>query len=145
MTTRPRRRRVGVIGGSFDPIHLGHLRSAEEVREAADLELVHFVPAANPPHKPDRRLADGRMRLAMVQLATATNPFFRASSLEIDRGGVSYSVDTLAVIAATERDAELHFIVGIDAFREMPTWRDVPRIFELATVVVTSRPPLDAE
>jgi nicotinate-nucleotide adenylyltransferase len=137
--------KIGVLGGSFDPIHLGHLRSAEEVREALELELVYFVPAANPPHKPERRLADGQARLAMVELATAGNPCFRASSLEIDRGGVSYSVDTLAALSAISPAAELSFIVGMDAFREMQTWRDVPRIFELASVVVTSRPPVAVE
>ncbi len=133
--------RLGILGGSFDPIHLGHLRSAEEVREAFALDRVTFVPANRPPHKPDRRMADGRQRLDMVELAVAGNPAFRASGLEIDRGGVSYSVDTLEEFAATCRDAELFFIVGIDAFGEMQTWKDAARLFDLASVVVTNRPP----
>jgi nicotinate-nucleotide adenylyltransferase len=132
---------VGILGGSFDPIHLGHLRSAEEVREALSLERVYFVPANQPPHKPERRLADGRHRLAMVERAIADNSSLRVSSIEIDRGGTSYSIDTLASFATIEPNAALYFIVGIDTFGEMQTWKDAVRLFELASVVVTSRPP----
>jgi nicotinate-nucleotide adenylyltransferase len=138
--------RVGILGGSFDPIHFGHLRSAEEVREALALDRVVFVPAAEPPHKPRRRLAPGRDRLAMIERAITDHRAFRASAVEIDRGGISYSVDTLESFHAFERDSELWFVVGVDAFADMQTWKDVSRIFELANVVVTSRPPsaLDA-
>ena len=134
--------RVGIFGGSFDPIHYGHLRSAEEVREATQLDRIEFVPAHQPPHKPDRRLAADRDRLAMVELAIADNPRFRACAIEIERSGISYSVDTLERLRALEPAASLHFIVGIDAFLDMHTWKDVERIFELASFVVTSRPPL---
>jgi len=134
-------RRLGILGGSFDPIHLGHLRSAEEVREALGLERVYFVPAHQPPHKPQRRLADGHSRLAMVELAIADNPAFRACAVEIERGGTSYSVDTVRSFAEHERAASLFFIVGMDTYLEMQTWKDATRIFELASVVVTSRPP----
>ncbi len=134
-------RKLGIFGGSFDPIHLGHLRSAEQVRAAVGLDRVVFVPAASPPHKPGRRLADAESRLAMVELAIAGDPAFAASGLELERGGTSYSVDTLEWFRAREPDAALHFIVGDDAFREMQTWRDAPRLFELASVVVTNRPP----
>lgn len=133
--------RVGILGGSFDPIHLGHLRSAEEVREALRLDRVAFVPVNQPPHKPARRLADGRSRLAMVKLAIADHPAFEASAIEIDRGGTSYSIDTLEAFAAAEPGADFFFILGIDAFREIQTWKDVTRIFEMASFVVTSRPP----
>ena len=104
--------RVGILGGTFNPIHLGHLRSAEEVREAFALDRVAFVPADRPPHKRDRMLADGRHRLAMVELAVAGNPSFRACGLELERGGLSYSIDTLEAFATTEHGAELFFIVG---------------------------------
>lgn len=134
-------RRLGILGGSFDPIHVGHLRSAEEVRETLGLDLVYFVPTHEPPHKPQRQLASGRDRLAMAERAIADNPAFRVSAIEIERGGISYSVDTLAAFAARESDATLFFVLGIDAFREMQTWKDVARVFELASVVVTSRPP----
>jgi nicotinate-nucleotide adenylyltransferase len=133
--------RVGILGGSFDPIHLGHLRSAEEVREALELERVYFVPASAPPHKPQRRLAAGSDRLAMVERAIADNPAFRSCPLEIERGGTSYSIDTLEAFADVEPGADVHFIVGIDAFREIQTWKDVSRLFELANFIVTDRPP----
>lgn len=139
------RPRLAILGGSFDPIHFGHLRSAEEVREALSLERVVFVPTGQPPHKPDRVLAPADHRLAMVELAIADNPRFTASSIEIGRAGISYFVDTLEAFVTAERDAEWFFIVGVDAFREMNTWRDLPRIFELASLVVTSRPPHGAE
>jgi nicotinate-nucleotide adenylyltransferase len=133
--------RLGILGGSFDPIHLGHLRSAEEVREALTLDRVYFVPANRPPHKPERRLAEGGARLAMLEIAIAGNPAFRASPVELERGATSYSIDTLQSFATTEPGALLFFIVGIDTFREIHTWKDVARLFEAASVVVTSRPP----
>lgn len=137
--------RLAILGGSFDPIHFGHLRSAEEVSEALGLERVTFVPAGRPPHKPNRDLAPPRDRLAMIELAIADNPRFAASSVEIDRGGISYFVDTLETFVRGEPRAEWFFIVGIDAFREMHTWKDLPRALELASLVVTSRPPHDVE
>lgn len=138
-------KRIGILGGSFDPIHVGHLRSAEEVRDELELELVYFVPAHQPPHKPGRRLAPGRARLAMVELAVADNPAFRASAIEIERGGTSYSIDTIRSFASQDSQAALFFIVGMDAYREIRTWKDAARIFELASIVVTSRPPDSAE
>jgi nicotinate-nucleotide adenylyltransferase len=137
--------RIGVFGGSFDPIHLGHLRAAEEAREALALDRVLFVPAANPPHKPTRKLADGALRLEMTRLAVADHPAFVVSTIELERGGVSYSVDTLEEIRRTEGDASLFFLVGVDAFREIHLWRDVTRLFELAHVVVVRRPPAPLE
>jgi nicotinate-nucleotide adenylyltransferase len=137
--------RLGILGGSFDPVHLGHLRSAEEVRETLALDRVYFVPANHPPHKPERRLAEGRARLAMLEIAIAGNPAFCASAVELERGGTSYSIDTVQSFATTEPGALLFFIVGIDTFREMHTWKDIARLFELANVVVTSRPPSAVE
>ena len=137
--------RLGILGGSFDPIHLGHLRSAEEVREALRLDRVVFVPAGNPPHKPDRRLAPRTARLRMVELAVAGNPAFRASPLEVRRAGVTYSIDTIAALRRALPRAALFFIMGLDAFRELHTWRDLERIFELASLVVTNRPPAPLE
>lgn len=138
-------RRTGVFGGSFDPVHWGHLRAAEEAREALGLATVWFVPAANPPHKSDRALADAADRLRMVEIAVADHPAFRASAIEIERGGTSYSVDTLESIRALEPAAELFFLVGDDAFREIQTWRDCERLFEIAHIVVLRRPPLELE
>ena len=137
--------RVGILGGSFDPVHLGHLRSAEEVREGVGLDRVYFVPAREPPHKPQRRLAAAEDRLAMVERAIAGNPHFRATALELQRSGPSYSVDTLEAFATVEPGAELFSIVGIDTFDEIHTWKHVERLFELASFVVTDRPPSVAE
>jgi nicotinate-nucleotide adenylyltransferase len=142
---RGSRTRIGVYGGSFDPIHLGHLRAAEEVREQLALDRVIFVPAANPPHKPTRHLADGAARLAMIELAVADHSAFAASGIELERGGISYSVETVAEIARREPAAELWFLVGLDAWREIHLWRDVERFFELVNVAVVRRPPAPLE
>jgi len=133
--------RIGILGGTFNPIHIGHLRSAEEVREAQQLDRVLFIPSATPPHKATLDLAAAADRLAMVRLALAGNPAFRVSTVEIDRGGRSYSVDTLHLLRRRMPAARFFFILGIDAFREIATWRDYRGIFALANLVVTSRPP----
>lgn len=134
-------RRIGVFGGTFDPIHIAHLRSAEEAREQLRLDQVLFIPAADPPHK-HRRITPARHRLAMVRLATAGHPAFRVSTLEIDRGGRSYTVDTLRALRARlqERDV-ITLLIGFDAFCEIGTWKDYRTIFTLADVAVWSRPP----
>lgn len=133
--------RLGIYGGSFDPIHLGHLRAAEEVREALELDHVLFVPAANPPHKPTRRLADGSARRTMIELAIADHPGFAVSSIELERGGLSYSIDTITDVGRLEPDAELFFLLGLDAWREIHLWKEVERMFERANLVVVRRPP----
>ena len=133
--------RVGVFGGTFNPIHLGHLRSAEEVAEAHALDRVLFVPSATPPHKRTVGLASAADRLAMVRLALTGNPRFRVSSIEIDRGGRSFSVDTLRALRTRMPTARFTFIVGDDAFREIASWKEYTAFFGLCDVVVTSRPP----
>ena len=132
--------RVGLMGGTFDPIHLGHLRAAENVREALSLDEVLFVPAAEPPHKPTFSLSPARDRLAMVALATADNPSFLASDLELRRCGPSYTVDTLAELARERRGDEMFLIVGSDTLGEMATWHEPERIFALSTIAVADRP-----
>ncbi len=133
--------RVGIFGGTFNPIHLAHLRSAEEVREAQRLDRVLFIPSAKPPHKPQDGLVSTPHRLAMVKLAIAGNRRFRVSTIEIDRGGRSYSVDTVHALRAQLPRAQFSFILGIDAFREIATWKDYRSLFALCDLVVTSRPP----
>jgi nicotinate-nucleotide adenylyltransferase len=135
--------RIGVLGGTFNPIHLGHLRSAEEVREAQRLDRILFVPSASPPHKRRDGLASAAHRLAMVRAAVAGNPFFKVSTIEIERSGHSYSVDTLRALRARMPRAAFSFIMGSDAFREIDTWKDYESIFGLCDLVVTSRPPVD--
>jgi len=133
--------RIGVLGGTFNPIHLAHLRCAEEVRQGQGLDRILFVPSATPPHKGRGNLAPAADRLAMVRLAIAGNPRFRVSTLEIERGGRSYSVDTLRALHAAMPAAHLTFIMGLDAFREIDTWKQYAKLFELCDIVVTSRPP----
>lgn len=133
--------RTGLFGGTFDPIHWGHLRSAEEVREAFDLDRVLFIPASIPPHKRGQTQTPVRHRLQMVRLATARNPRFSVSTVEIARPGVSYSIDTVRHFAAKQREGDLlYFIIGLDAFREIATWKNFKEIFPLCNFIVTSRP-----
>jgi nicotinate-nucleotide adenylyltransferase len=130
-----------VFGGTFDPIHLAHLRCAEEARERLQLDEVLFVPAGDPPHK-TRRITPAVHRLAMVRLATAGNPAFRASAIEVDRGGRSYTVDTLRALRARLRNGgALTLLIGLDAFREIGTWKEYRSLFALADVAVWTRPP----
>lgn len=135
--------RIGVFGGSFDPVHLGHLLVAESCREQAGLDRVVFVPAAVPPHKRDRTLAPAGDRLAMLQLATGGHDAFEVSTVEIDRGGVSWTVDTLVTLAALHPAAELRLILGPDALADLPTWRDPQRIVSLAAPLAVERQSLD--
>jgi nicotinate-nucleotide adenylyltransferase len=129
---------VGILGGTFDPIHHGHLVIAEEAREALGLERVLLVPAATPPHKPGRPVTPAAHRLAMVELAIAGNPAFEASRLELDRGGTSYTVDTL--LALSELGAsDLWFILSAEALAEFPDWRQPARILELCRLAVVPR------
>lgn len=126
------------MGGTFDPIHLGHLRAAENAREALGLDRVVFVPAAQPPHRvgPEAPALD---RFCMAALATAPHGPFEASDLELRRGGTSYTVDTVGALLA-ERPSSLWLIVGSDTFVEMTGWRDAARIFASCHVAVVPRP-----
>src|SRR5260221_10843447 len=132
--------RIGIFGGTFNPIHCGHLRSAEDVRDAFSLDHVYFVPAARPPHKSGEAIAPVAHRLRMVELAVADNPFFAASSIELERAGPSYSVDTIRHFLSAFHPSAIAFIVGIDAFRELHSWKAYETIPALCDVIVTSRP-----
>jgi len=132
--------RVGVFGGSFDPVHLGHLIVAEHCREQCGLDRVLFVPAARPPHKPTQTLTDGRHRLEMIKLAIAGNEAFDASELELKREGPSYTVDTLEALQQNFPQAELYLLMGADMLMDFPTWRAPQRILELARIAVCNRP-----
>jgi nicotinate-nucleotide adenylyltransferase len=129
---------VGILGGTFDPIHHGHLAIAEEARESLGLERVLFVPAAAPPHKPGQPVTDAEHRLAMVRLAVAGNPAFEASDAEIRRGGTSYTVDTLAALRE-EGLVEPWLILSSEALALLPSWREPRRILELARLAVVPR------
>jgi nicotinate-nucleotide adenylyltransferase len=134
--------RIGIFGGTFNPVHLGHLRSVEEVREAFALDRIYFVPAAQPPHKKTNALADAKHRLKMVELAVADNPSFIASAIELERSGPSYSIDTIRRFHTDLPDAVFFFILGLDAFREIHTWKEYTLIPSLCNLIVTSRPGL---
>ena len=134
-------RRIGIFGGSFDPIHTAHLLLAEQACEVLGLERVIFVPARLPPHKDCATLASARDRLKMVRLAVADNPRLAVSDIELRREGPSYTVDTiLAMRRRFGKGAELFFLIGGDTVAELPTWRDIGRLVELCTVVPLSRP-----
>lgn len=129
----------GILGGTFDPPHYGHLVIAEQVHEALDLRGVLFMPAAQPPHKPDRPISAAEHRLAMVELAIDGNAHFSVLRAEIERGGTSYSVETLARLTTQRPTDEFIFIVSVEAARELPTWREPRRLLELCRMAVVPR------
>lgn len=134
---------IGVFGGTFDPIHLGHLLVAEQARDALGLSRVLFVPAGRPPHKTQTRITHPERRASMVALAIADHPAFELSRIELDRDGPSWTADTLEQLAAAEssgdRAADLVLILSADAFRDLPTWHEPRRILEAARVAVLPR------
>src|SRR3712207_5576514 len=132
--------RIGVFGGTFDPVHLGHLILAEQCREQAQLDQVWFIPAARPPHKQDRPLTPFAQRLEMLALALAGHPAFRADDLEKDRPGPSYTVDTLEEVRRRQPGQELELLIGSDCLPDLPRWREPVRILELAGLLVVARP-----
>ena len=133
--------RIGIFGGTFNPIHHGHLIAAEEIRESFCLDRIIFVPSARPPHKPNPELIDIHHRLEMTRLAIKGNPFFKTSSIEEKRRGLSYSVKTVEDFKNEfGKDASLFFLLGIDAFTEMDTWYEPQRLLGLCHFIVISRP-----
>jgi nicotinate-nucleotide adenylyltransferase len=131
--------RLGLYGGSFDPVHYGHLLLAEAARETLQLDEVWLMPAAVPPHKQTRELAPAKHRLAMLELALAGHEQIKSSRLEMERGGISYTVDTLTAIHDQQPNATLFLLMGADSLHDLPTWRDPGRICELATIAVVRR------
>lgn len=140
--------RLGIFGGSFDPVHLGHLFLAECCREKCALDQVLFVPAAVSPHKQDAHPTDAKARVEMLQLAIGGHEVFDVSTFEIHRSGVSYTVDTLSAMKEQHDNPELFFLMGADSLPLFPTWREPSRICELATLVIVGRqgsPPPDLD
>ena len=136
--------RLGVMGGTFDPIHNGHLVAAEQAAGDLDLDVVVFVPAGSPAFKQDRRVSSPEDRQAMTLLATADNPRFLVSRVEVDRPGITYTVDTLELLRGHyPANVELYFITGADAIIDILTWRDAKRIARLARLVGATRPGYD--
>ncbi|MBM7789336.1 nicotinate-nucleotide adenylyltransferase [Tenggerimyces flavus] len=138
MSSRPR---LGVMGGTFDPIHHGHLVAASEVQSQFDLDEVIFVPTGQPWQKGDRSVSPAEDRYLMTVIATASNPRFSVSRVDIDRPGLTYTVDTLRDLRDLHgADAEFFFITGADALTQILTWREVDELFEMAHFVGCTRP-----
>ena len=135
--------KIGVLGGTFDPIHLGHLIVAEDIREKLGLKEVLFIPAGQPwlKIKKEKQISTAEHRLAMVRLAVTPNPYFKVSTMEIERTGLSYSIDTvLELKAKLGARAEIYFIVGPDALAQLHRWKEPARLVELCQVVGIGRP-----
>lgn len=132
--------RIGIFGGSFDPVHFGHLLLAELCAEACALDRVWFIPAGVPPHKSGKPLASDTHRIEMLRLAIAGNRRFEVNTLEVDRGGVSFTVDTLHEIRRQHPSATLFFLMGADSLADLPKWRQPEEICNLAQLAIVQRP-----
>lgn len=138
--------RIGLYGGTFDPVHLAHLVLAEQCREQLQLDAVWFVPAAEPPHKIGQPITSGKQRCILLEQAIAGHPQFAVSTIELDRGGTSFTFETLEALSQMRPDVTWSFLIGADSLRDFPTWRAPERIAQLARVVVVNRggnPPPD--
>lgn len=137
-------KRLGILGGTFDPIHIGHLATAEAVRTEYGLDTILFIPSANPPHKQDVEVTDAVHRYAMTALATQSNPHFAVSKIEMERKGLSYTIYTLKeLLAIYGANTELYFITGSDALAELHTWENIYGVLELTHFIAASRPGID--
>ena len=133
--------RVGLFGGTFNPVHWGHLRAAEEIREQYDLERVIFIPTNISPHKASRKLIAAQHRLHMLDRAVETNPSFVTSDVELQRCGESYSVETISYFRQTaQEELTPFFILGLDAFLEINTWKNYRELFSLCNFIIMTRP-----
>jgi nicotinate-nucleotide adenylyltransferase len=132
--------RVGVYGGTFDPVHIGHLVAAEEVRAVLRLDRLLFMPAGDPPHKFAHGLTPAAHRKRMVEIAIADNPGFELSTVDLDRPGPHYTADALAILREREPDADLWFVMGEDTVLDVPNWTHPERIVEFARLAVVTRP-----
>lgn len=137
--------RLGIFGGTFDPPHHGHLIIATEVRHALALDRVLFLPAGRPPHKRGAAVSPAEHRVAMTRLAIAGDPAFALCLDDVERGGPSYTADTLEALARQHPGAELFFLMGEDSLRDLPTWRAPARILRAARLAVAARPGIDTD
>jgi len=139
--------RIGFFGGSFDPVHCAHLRMAKQIIERFALGRIVFIPAARPPHKPSRRLAPAAHRLAMLRLATDSHRCFEVSTEELDRGGTSYTVDTVKALISRNPAADWFSIIGSDSLRELPDWHRAEELIRMVRFVTVMRPgfPCDVD
>lgn len=134
-------KKIGILGGTFNPVHTGHLLLAEGIREGLNLDSVLFIPSFMPPHKKSVKLASAKDRLALVRLAIKGNPYFKVSTIEIKRGGKSYSADTLEGLHKFfKNNAEFFFIIGSDNVSELKKWKSIDRLMKLCSIVTAVRP-----
>ncbi len=139
--TRPSPQRLGLFGGSFNPIHVCHLTIARQARDLLQLDQILFIPTGDPPHKPDGTLAPAKDRYEMVRLAIADVPYFALSDIELRRSGKSYSIDTVRALRRQYgSETALFFLIGLDAFLDLPTWREPLALLRACRFVVISRP-----
>ncbi|MFH1061334.1 MAG: nicotinate-nucleotide adenylyltransferase [Candidatus Omnitrophota bacterium] len=137
------KKRIGILGGTFNPVHFGHLAIAAAAKEQAKLDLVIFIPARVPPHKNPQNLIDSKLRYEMTQLAISDNKEYTISNIEIKKETVSYSVETLKQIKKIYPQAEIFFIIGSDSVPELKTWRLINEIFKLCCFIVAKRPDFE--
>jgi len=145
VTSVENRQRIGVLGGTFDPVHNGHLHIADALRTALDLDGVLWVPAGRPPHKSDQIVSSDHDRLAMLDLALAGSATDEISTIDIDRSGPSYTADTLKILAEHFPNAQLFFLMGEDSLRDLPTWHHPERILRVAELAVAGRPGVETD
>lgn len=136
-------KKIGILGGTFDPIHTGHLVLADELREKLKLERVIFIPSASPPHKTEHQLSSAVHRFEMTKLALKGNPHFSVSDIELKREGLSYTVETLRKLKELYKDSEIYFLTGSDVLDEITTWKEPDEIYRLAKMVIGIRPGFD--
>ncbi len=132
-------RKIGCMGGTFDPVHIGHLLAAESAKEAVKLDEVWFVPTSIPPHKPQPG-TDSQTRCEMLKAAISSNPGFRLETIEMEREGASYTIDTVTALQAREPDAQFYWIIGSDMVGDLPNWRKIDELAERITFIGLERP-----
>lgn len=132
--------RIGILGGTFNPIHFGHLAASEEVRERLKLDCIMFIPSFLPPHKREEEVPSASRRLEMVRRAISGNAHFALSDIEVKRGGKSYTIDTIEEVHSAHPNAQFFFITGVDSFLEIRTWKRWEELLSLCSFVILSRP-----
>ncbi len=140
MSRGDKENRIGLMGGTFDPIHHGHLVTAESVYEKIELDEVVFVPSGDPPHKPTENVTCSEHRLKMVEIATQSNPHFSVSSVEVQREGPSYTIDTVRYYSQKYPHNKIYFITGVDAVVNIPQWKNTDGLFEHCEIIAATRP-----
>ncbi len=138
--------KIGIMGGTFDPIHYGHLVLAEQIRTQFELDRVVFIPAGRPPHKQDMDITSSHHRYSMTLLATITHPYFEVSKIEIENKNVSYTINTIRKLKSMyNSNTELYFITGADALNELETWKEPEELLKLCRFVAATRPGIDVK